>query len=248
MACLAIRPLSERLGRVGELQENLSGTGHVRSRSTRWIDVAVPGGLRALAGDGLWLKLYMAWAARDLPRSEMLIRLVTVVDDRPLDFWINGARIIAYDMSEWRVSSPDDRTRMPAEVRRRIAEEQACSGLRHLESAFASHPDNAAIWVEMGNIQLYRRGDMASAAECYRRAAETPDAPFFAARIYGELLRRLGRNRDAYDWLRRVHARLPVDDEAAMSGLVLKRIHDLEKELDIPIPERYKYSVDKPRQ
>jgi tetratricopeptide (TPR) repeat protein len=177
----------------------------------------------------------------------MLIRLVTVVDDRPLDFWINGARIIAYDMSEWRVSSPGNGMRMPAEVRRRIAEEQACSGLRHLEAAFASHPDNAAIWVEMGNIHLYRRGDLVHAAECYRRAAEAPDAPYFAARIYGELLRRLGRNRDAYDWLRRVHARLPADDEAAMSGLVLRRIRDLEEELNVPILERYRTYFYQPR-
>jgi tetratricopeptide (TPR) repeat protein len=177
----------------------------------------------------------------------MLIRLVTVVDDRPLDFWINGARIIAYDMSEWRISSPDDGPRMPAEVRRRIVEEQACSGLRHLEAAFASHPDNSSIWVEMGNIHLYRRGDLARAAECYRRAAEAPDAPYFAARIYGVLLRRLGRDRDAYDWLRRVHARLPFDDEGAMSGLVLKRIQDLEKELDVPRLEWYRPALNQLR-
>ena len=246
LAGATLCPLQVLLRREGELPENLAVTGNSRLGAARWIDVAIPGGLRALAADGLWLKLYVAWAARDLPRSDMLIRLVTMVDDRPLDFWINGARMIAYDMSEWRLSSLDGGW-IPAEVRRRIVEEQACAGLRHLEAAFASHPDNAAIWVEMGNIQLYRRGDLGLAAGCYRHAAEAPDAPYFAARIYGELLRRLGRDQDAYDWLRRVHARLPVDDQAAMSSLVLRRIRDLERRLKVGVQEQYMPAEDRPR-
>ena len=66
-----------------------------------------------------------------------------------------------------------------------------------------------------------------------------PDAPYYAARIYAELLRRLGRPRDAYVWLRHLHATLPPDDEAAMPGVVLQRIRDLEGVLAIPPGERY---------
>jgi len=247
MAGVMLCPLREHLRKAAELQERASGAANTRQSAARWINVAIPGGLRALAADGLWLRLYGAWAARDLPRTELLIRLVTIVDERPLNFWINGARIIAYDMSEWRLSSCDG-GRMPAEVRRRIVEEQASAALRHLEAAFFSHPDNAAVWVEMGNIQLYRRGDLALAAGCYRRAAEAPVAPYFAGRIYGELLRRLGRDQDAYDWLRRVHPRLPVDDEAAMAGLVLRRIRDLERRLKVPVREQYMPAREQPGQ
>jgi tetratricopeptide (TPR) repeat protein len=213
--------------------------------SARWIDLAIPGGLRALVADGVWLKVYAAWAARDLPRTQMLIRLVSLVDDRPLGFWINGARIMACDFAEWRLTSNEGST-VPAEVRRRIVEEQAQMALRHLADARVCHPGSAEIWVEMGNIHLYRRRDLARAAECYRQAAELPDAPFFAARIYAELLQRLGRDQEAYAWLCRIYPTLPVDDRAAMPGLVLRRIRELEKRLDLPPQEQYMPAVDSP--
>ena len=204
----------------------------------RRVSAAIPGTLRALTGDSLWLKAYAAWAVRDRARTESLVRWVTMVDDRPLYFWVNGARIIAYDVAEWRLSSMDA-ARVPSGVRRRIVEEQALAALNHLGKALNCHPGNAAIWVEMGNIHLYRRGDLLRAAECYRRAAVSPDAPRYAARIYAELLRRAGRDREAYVWLRRLHPTLTRDDPAAMSGVVLRRIRELEGKLRVPETERY---------
>ena len=211
--------------------------------NANWINVAIPGGLRALMADGLWLRTYVAWTARDGPRTEMLIRLVAIADGRPVDFWINGARIIACDIAEWRLASADG-DRMPGEVRRRIVEEQAQLALKHLTAAAAIHPRTAAIRVEMGNIHLYRRRDLAQAAACYRLGAECPDAPFFAARIYAEILRRLGRDREAYAWLCSVYPGLPADDERAMRDVVLGRMLELEKRLDLPVQERYTQTVD----
>jgi hypothetical protein len=228
-----------------EKQWNASGNRGQRQVALRWTDAAIPGGLRALAADGLWLRVYCAWAAHDAPRTEMLIHLTTMVDDRPLEFWINGARIIACDIPEWGLSAgePD---RIPSEVRRRIVQSHACAGLRYLESARRCHPDSAAIWVEEGNIQLYRLRDPALAAESYRHAAELPGAPYYAARIYAELLRRLGRDQTAYAWLIRIHPTLPPDDEAAMSGLVLGRIRELEMKLGVPARERYRPPLGSP--
>jgi len=233
-----LQPLRDFVGKAATMHREAVETYQPRLVTAHWLNAAIPGGLRALAADGLWLKVYVAWAARDLPRTETLIRLVTIVDDRPTHFWINGARIIAYDIADWRLSSPES-ARMPAEVRRRIVEEQACAGLRFLTAAGDCHPDCAAIWVEMGNIQLYRRRDLVLAAECYRHAAELPDAPYYAARIYAELLRRLGRDQDAYAWLCRLHPTLPVTDQAAMSELVLRRIRALERRLKVPVQEQY---------
>lgn len=238
IAGMALAPLRESVRKAGAIGERVARAGETRLVVARCISVAIPGGLRALMADGLWLRVYVAWAARDLPRTEMLIRLVSLVDDRPLEFWINGARIIAYDFAEWRLS-PNEERPMPVEVRRRIVEEQAQLGLRRLAAAGACHPDKAAIWVEMGNIQLYRRHNLTHAAECYRHAAVLPDAPFFAARIYAELLQRLGRDQQAYAWLCRIHPTLPADDPAAMSDLVLRRIRELEKRLDLPSQKRY---------
>jgi tetratricopeptide (TPR) repeat protein len=132
-----------------------------------------------------------------------------------------------------------DAGRVPSAVRRRVVEEQACAALKYLDAARGCHPESAAVWVEMGNIHLYRRGDLVRAADCYRRAAESPNAPYYAARIHAELLCRLGRGREAYAWLCRLHPTLPDDDQAAMAGLVLRRIRDLEELLGVPRPERY---------
>jgi hypothetical protein len=243
IAEVGLSPLRESVRKAGATREQVAGTGEPRLAAARLINVAIPGGLRALVADGLWLKVYVAWAGRDRPRTERLIRLVSMVDDRPLEYWINGARIIACDIAEWRLST-DEASAVPAEVRRQIVDEQAWAALGHLAAAGACHPDKAAIWVERGNIQLYRRRDLARAAECYRQAAESPDAPFFAARIYAELLQRLGRDREAYAWLCRVHPTLPANDQAAMSGLVLRRIRELEKRLDLSPQEQYMPELD----
>jgi hypothetical protein len=202
------------------------------------VSAVMLGGLRALVADGLWLKTYLAWAACDLPATERLIRLVTIVDDRPVYFWLNGARIMAYDMTQWRLAA-HARGGGAAEGGRRIVEEQAGAALRYLADARRRHPESAAICVETANIHLYRRGDVSSAAEWYRRAAGSPGAPYYAGRIYGELLRRMGRKREAYNWLCRLHPKLPVDDREAMPEVVMSRIRELERDLNIANNEQY---------
>jgi len=212
LACGALWPLREFVETAGTRSGNLSRARPAGSTPLQWTGAAMPGAMRALTADGLWLKVYAAWAVRDLPRTEALLRWVTAVDDRPISFWLNGARIIAYDVTEWKLSALDDR-RVPLAVRRRVIEAQACAALDHLAAAQKRHPESAAIWVEMGNIHLYRRGDLPRAADCYRRAAESPNAPAYAARVHAELLRRLGRAQEADVWLRRLHPTLPADGQ-----------------------------------
>jgi len=83
------------------------------------------------------------------------------------------------------------------------------------------------------------------------RASEQPNAPYFAARIYAELLRRMGRNAEAYDWLKKLYPTLPkaadaalgitaFQVESAMAPVVMERIRELEKELNIPEGESFK--------
>jgi len=215
------------------------GDGNLGPLLGRGLSAAVLGGFRALAADGLWLRAYLAWAERDVAQTEALISLVTLVDERPLCFWLDGARILAYDVPQWRIANQRVNGPVPAEVRRRITEEQASVALRYLEQARRSHPDSAAICVEIANVHLNVRRDLGAAAGWYRRAAETPNAPYYAARIHAELLKRLGRSRDAYQWLRDLHPTLPPCDDAAMRDIILKRIRDLEDFLAIPPGERY---------
>ena len=197
------------------------------------------GGWRAILADLTWLHVQAVWEQRDLPATGSALRLVTTLDPRSLYFWLNGARMIAYDMPAWRIAAAGGYGVVPTAEQRRIDGEQARLALARLDAAMDFHPASAALWIERANIESYRLHDLAAAADSYRRAARQPDAPYYAARIYGELLRRLGRNAEALAWLRQLHPSLPRDDENAGAAVVLARIRELERELGVVSSECY---------
>ncbi len=235
---LATGPLWERIRArqpALELSAVEGGLGH-------GLTLALLGGFRSIIADFLWLANNSAWEQRDLARSLNLIRLTTAVDPRPLYFWINGARMIAYDMPVWRAE--DELARHGAAPasgwRERVDREQAGVALGYLETALKQHPRNPFLTLEMANIHLRRLDDVARAAELYRDAALLPGAPPYAARIYAELLKRQGKDREALEWLKALHATLDARNPHAMAEVVLDRIAELENKLGIPADERYR--------
>lgn len=186
---------------------------------------AMLGGLRSVVASGFWLRAQRAWEQRDASGMEMLIGLTVAADERPLYFWLNGARMMANDVPAWLPPTA------PGSVRSRTNEEQARRALRLLERGLRWHGTDASLYVEMANIHLHRRGDLVTAARCYRQAAEQPGAPYYAGRIYAELLRELGRPQEALAWLRQLLPTLPAADPAARRDVVLGRIQALEREL-----------------
>jgi hypothetical protein len=204
------------------------------------LALGVLGGFRAIAADFAWIRVYVIWEKRDLPGTETLLRLVTTLDPRPLYFWLNGARIIAYDMKAWRIAAAGGYDAVPVAEQERIGAEQAGLALRRLDEAMACHPASADLWIDRANIELNGLNDVAAAAVSYRRAWEQPNAPYYAARLHAELLRRLGRKADALEWLVKLHPQLPPGDESAGAALVFARIRDLERELHVPAAEAYR--------
>ena len=202
------------------------------------VTLGLLGGFRAIVADFTWLRLHVIWEQRDLAATDTLLRLVTTIDPRPLYFWVNGARIIAFDMTAWRIAEAGGHDVVPAVQRDRLGAEQARLAIRLLEEAMTFHPGNAALWIERANIELNRLGDIEAAAESYRKAWEQPGAPAYAARLHAELLRRLGRKAEALVWLTRLHPQLPPEEEG--TELVLGRIRDLERELAIPVMQTYR--------
>jgi hypothetical protein len=198
-------------------------------------------GFRALAADVLWLKTYGAWERRDGEAIRLLIETVVAIDPRPLAYWVEGARMLAYDLAHWDVAAPPAESSVPLAVRQRAVEQHANIALHHLRRARALYPSRSVLWIEEGNIHLNVRGDIERAAEAYRQAALLPDAPYYAARIYAELLRRSGRLAEAHAWLTELHPRLtriedPWERELASPDIVLARIHELERELGARLP------------
>lgn len=202
------------------------------------VTLGLLGGFRAIVADFTWLRLHVIWEQRDLAATDTLLRLVTTIDPRPLYFWVNGARIIAFDMTAWRIAEAGGHEVVPAVERDRLGSEQARLAIRLLEEAMTFHPGNAALWIERANIELNRLRDGEAAAESYRKAWEQPGAPTYAARLHAELLRRLGRKAEALVWLTRLHPQLPPEEEG--TELVLSRIRDLERELAVPVMQTYR--------
>jgi hypothetical protein len=186
---------------------------------------AVLGGLRSSVASGFWLRAHQAWEQHDGVAMEALIGLTVAADERPVYFWLNGARMLAHDVPAWLPATT------PAAVRRRAIDDQAWRALRLLERGLRWQGAEAGLYVEMANIHLHRLGDPVRAAACYRLAAEQPGAPYFAARLHAELLRELGHPREALTWLRQLLPTLPADDPSARREVVLERIQALEREL-----------------
>lgn len=215
----------------------------VESSLGKGMTIGLLGGFRTVIADFLWLRMNLAWEATDLPATQTLISLVQAVDPRPLYFWINGARIVAYDLPVWRIHAAGDPLSVPAAVQQRFYEEQAQLGLSMLERASTFHPNEPLLLLEMAKIRQWKLGDLDGAAELFRRAAETSEAPYYAARIYAELLKRIGKFDEAYAWLIQLHPTLPPNDPHAMADVVLGRIRELEITLGIPPEDAYQPPV-----
>lgn len=217
-AALVLRPLEASLEKVPvrsapQLAE-LAGSGGT---------LAVLGGLRSAVAGGFWLRANLAWERKDSAATTALLLLTVAADERPLHFWLNGARMLAYDLPEWRIEPG-----APASVRRRAMVEQAGAALDFLQRGMEWRGPSPEILIEMANIRLRALGDRAGAARLFRQAAELPGAPYYAARVHAELLRELGQSAEALAWLRQILPGLPADDPAARRAVVLQRIRELE--------------------
>ncbi len=247
----AIRPFEEPAWQAVRAQQPALKLDSLQGALGQGVTVGLLGGFRAIAADFFWIKTNSVWEDNDLPATQTFIKLVTAIDPRPLYFWQNGSRMIAYDMPNWRIMEAGGYDVVSKTEQRRIDEEQSAVALKYLREAFGHHPNSALIYVEIANVYLNRLKDTAAAAEAYRQAALQPGAPYYAARIHAELLRKMGRKAEAYAWLKQLYPTLPktvdlakgiteYEVEAAMAPVVLERIRELEGELNVPALESFR--------
>ncbi len=236
---VCLRALIEPVSRARRDVHATMSSKSLPAATAQGVSFAVLGGFRSVAADLAWLRAYVAWERRDAPGTESLLHLATALDGRSLSFWLNGARMMAYDFPAWQIDEAGGFALVPPAEQKRITATQAQRALSFLETAMTYFPANAALWIERANIELNRLDDPASAAESYRRASEQPDAPYYPARLHAELLRRLGKKTEALAWLVKLYPRLPKHLEAAASGLVLTRIRVLEVELSVAPEKRF---------
>lgn len=216
--------------RAGQPEMNLKG---IEGALGQGLVVGVLGGFRAIIADFLWIRTNSVWEKRDRVKMDAMIRLVTTIDPRPSFFWINGARMIAYDVPNWRIREEGGYFEVPESRQQQIEREQSGQAFAFLETAREFHPEKAKLYLETGQIYMNRLKDNLKAAEWFLLASQKPDAPYYAARIHAELLRREGKHAEAYEFLKPLYRELP-DTPRAQKPVILDRIREVEVTLKIP--------------
>lgn len=146
--------------------------------SSVWSQLA--GGYGLLAADWFWLETNLAWERRDVAETRRLLNRTVLVDPLSAYFWLNGARMLAYDLPAWR---RDSEPGAPAALQQRWRLAGADEAIGFLERGLEWHDRSAVLYLELAHLCLYAQGDRRRAAEYYRQAAACPDAPAYAARF-----------------------------------------------------------------
>jgi hypothetical protein len=183
-------------------------------------------GLRAFAADVKWISAYRAWQNHDEVRLKRDLTWATKLAPSNTLFWLEGARMLGYDVAAWRRAEVGQRAEF-GRVNRAAFE----SAQTFLAEAEKWHPTRSALPIEEAIMQSRLAGDASASEQSLARAQECADAPYFAARIRAELLVQLGREREGLQILEAEYAQLPKTDPRAMAEVVADRIADLRARL-----------------
>jgi hypothetical protein len=207
---------------VADLEDNL-GQGLV---------LGLIGGFRAVLADFVWIRANMSWEREDLSQTESFIRLTTMIDPRPVFFWINGARIFAYDMPVWRIRAMGVPWGTFPQREERLRSEQALMGLDFIDQALRYHPGNYRLILDSAMIHSMRLNDPNTAAETLAPYVWDEGIPFFIPRLYARFLEDAGRVAEALGFLESLLPTLPEDVIQAQVPIVRERIGDLRARLE----------------
>ncbi|MEO0796483.1 MAG: hypothetical protein AAFX93_15040 [Verrucomicrobiota bacterium] len=205
------------------------------------IVIGLFGGFRTLMADMVYLRANHYWERQDRANTEALIALTTSIDPRPMFFWQNGARMLAYDIPVWRIRERGEWEDVPQAYRDQVFKEQAERGLAMMDRAEKFFPGDYRVPLEKAQIYLNKLEDLEKAAEYYDIVAQYDNAPFYAARIHAEVLKRMGRYQEALDYLKALYPTLPPTEvnPQASREVVMERIRELEDQINVPPILRY---------
>ena len=222
----------------GVVDESISPTRTNPSQfqTSEGIVMATLGGFRSLIADIQWLKTMYSWEKEDKAKTIGHIQFTLSLDPRPTFFWLNGARMIAYDMRHWDIG--------PVTSPQELREEEirlASLAIDLLKYAMQYHPETVSFPIEIAHIYLNRLGNLEMAAEYYHRAyTQYQEPPYYVGRLHALILAQMGRNEEAYKFLTNLFRELPSGDIYANKPLILQRIRTLEKRLNLPKSQRFR--------
>jgi tetratricopeptide (TPR) repeat protein len=184
---------------------------------------SLAGGFSGLMADFSWIGAYQSWAKRDIRGMRADLDRVVSFNPQAIHFWINGARMLSYDVAAWRTEN------LPKEERVMVNREQVKEALMFLDQGKAVNPGRFEFALEEAIILLRLGSDTEGALAALESVEGMENLPEYIGRIRGELLVSLGRFDEAETWLNQFLATLPDAEKKTGKGLVRQRIEELER-------------------
>lgn len=181
------------------------------------------GGFSDLAADLSWIGVYRAWTKQDLRKMRHDLDRVVSLNPKAVHFWLNGARILAYDVYHWRAKN------LPEVDRARVRVEQLQEALAFLDRGLRANPGRYEFGLEKAVMQLKGGSDTEGALKTLESIESMEGLPHYIGRIRGELLVSLGRFDQAEQWLRQFLLTLPPEESDSGREVVRRRIEELER-------------------
>jgi hypothetical protein len=194
--------------------------------------LGVLGGFRPLLADLTWIRAYVKWERRDRG-CEALLRLACLLDPHATTFWENRGNMVGLDMAHWEIRARGGYHKVPESEQQASFRRFARKAIEGLEEGVPVARRPSSLLVLGGYLAETKLADPVLAADFYRRAHESPPAPWYCAYFVGRLLRDAGKPREAYAYLRPVWQReLSLQRDGSPTELGFLR--GLEVELKLP--------------
>ncbi len=230
----SVLPLQSRLQREAEAAHfhKTTLTINLRERIGQAGFLAALSGFRSPLAALLWIEAHTAWENTEWGRMAGLFETVTALQPRSLTYWDMAAWHMAWNASVAALQN----VKQPSEALRTRAQRAYIQlGKDFLERGILNNPDRPELHVQLGVLLRDKMEDHCAAAEAFLKASKFPDAPPYAARFAGyEMAKCPGREREAYDYLRKLYE----EGEKQRLPSLINLLRQMESKLEIPASDR----------
>ena len=154
------------------------------------------GGMSSLAAEIMVLDATNAWAKRDWPLAERRWQMVTTLNPRRVNYWVNAARDMSVNAAAYAFNNDelDERERVT------LSKSYFERGVQFLQDGIAHHPDSALLRISLGDTYaaLNRFPSFTRAAHAYHEAVEHGATGLYRRQEFYNLCRIRGREQDAW--------------------------------------------------
>ncbi len=230
----SVLPLQSSLQREAEAAHfhKTTLTINLRERIGQAGFLAALSGFRSPLAALLWIEAHTAWENTEWGRMAGLFETVTALQPRSLTYWDMAAWHMAWNASVAALQN----VKQPSEALRTRAQRAYIQlGKDFLERGILNNPDRPQLHVQLGVLLRDKMEDHCAAAEAFLKASKFPDAPPYAARFAGyEMAKCPGREREAYDYLRKLYE----EGEKQRLPSLINLLRQMESKLEIPASDR----------